>query len=151
VNKVNTKATLRCPADAPWIPEWAVPHIRSTVRLYQILIQGDSTNLLSQPQYTANSHSILITSTVHRSQSQNMDDCLSKVSLIPMLPPLRWADTYQLRDLVVNAAEKPLVSETSEEQKERVRGLERAENARRRTAKAKQSAKKSSRSARGWD
>jgi peptidyl-tRNA hydrolase ICT1 len=151
VNKVNTKATLRCPADAPWIPEWAVPHIQSTVRIPVLGTRRLDRICCFQPQYTANSHSILITSTVHRSQSQNVDDCLSKVSPIPMLPPPQLADTYQLRDLVVYAAEKPLVSETSEEQKERVRGLQRAENARRKTAKTKHSAKKSSRSARGWD
>ena len=31
VNKVNTKATLRCPIDAPWIPLWAHEHLKKTV------------------------------------------------------------------------------------------------------------------------
>ena len=32
VNKVNTKATLRCPIDTPWIPLWARDHLKKTVR-----------------------------------------------------------------------------------------------------------------------
>lgn len=34
-----------------------------------------------QPHYVASTHSILLTSTVHRSQVQNIDECLQKVCL----------------------------------------------------------------------
>ena len=34
VNKVNTKATLRCPIDTPWIPLWARDHLKKTVRSF---------------------------------------------------------------------------------------------------------------------
>jgi hypothetical protein len=39
-----------------------------------------------QPHYAPNSNSILISSTLHRSQAQNIDDCLSKVRLPPLSP-----------------------------------------------------------------
>jgi peptidyl-tRNA hydrolase ICT1 len=39
VNKVNTKATLRCPIDLPWIPLWARNELRKSVR-YMILLWG---------------------------------------------------------------------------------------------------------------
>jgi peptidyl-tRNA hydrolase ICT1 len=52
---------------------------------------------------------------------------------------------------VSGAAARAVKTEASDEQKERVRGLERAESARRKTAKMKQSAKKSSRSSKGWE
>ena len=32
VNKVNTKATLRCPIDLPWIPLWARNELKKSVR-----------------------------------------------------------------------------------------------------------------------
>jgi peptidyl-tRNA hydrolase ICT1 len=57
----------------------------------------------------------------------------------------------QLKDLVTGAAAHAVRNEASDEQKERVRALERADRARRRDAKSKQSAKKSSRSSKGWD
>jgi hypothetical protein len=31
VNKVNTKATLRCAVDSPWIPLWAKPELAKSV------------------------------------------------------------------------------------------------------------------------
>ncbi|THU76236.1 hypothetical protein K435DRAFT_614892, partial [Dendrothele bispora CBS 962.96] len=51
VNKVNTKATLRCPVDSEWIPLWC----RSA--------------LIKSPHYVSSTKSILITSTQHRSQA----------------------------------------------------------------------------------
>ncbi|KZT07619.1 uncharacterized protein LAESUDRAFT_650825 [Laetiporus sulphureus 93-53] len=116
VNKVNTKATLRCPLNSEWIPLWAREHIRKT------------------PHYVSTTQSIQITSTVYRSQSQNVQDCLSK-----------------LHALIVSASSASLIKETSEEQKERVRRLERAEKAKRKTAKVKRSEIKRSRSSRDWD
>jgi hypothetical protein len=57
----------------------------------------------------------------------------------------------QLRDLVADAAAKSVVNEASEEQKERVRRLERVDAARRKETKMRQSAKKAGRSSKGWD
>ncbi|TBU33587.1 hypothetical protein BD311DRAFT_652166 [Dichomitus squalens] len=123
VNKVNTKATLRCPIDAPWIPLWARDHIKRT------------------PAYVSSSQSILLTSTVFRSQAQNVHDCLSKAR-----------SPSRLHALIVSAASSGLVNEPSQEQRERVRQLERADKARRRLEKDKRRDVKRSRSNRGdWD
>ncbi|RPD60010.1 hypothetical protein L226DRAFT_63688 [Lentinus tigrinus ALCF2SS1-7] len=111
VNKVNTKATLRCPIDAPWIPLWAREYLKKT------------------PAYTSSSQTILLTSTAHRSQAQNVQDCLAK-----------------LHSLIVSAASAGLVNEPSEVQQERVRQLVRAEKARRRQDKDKRKEVKRGRS-----
>ncbi|KAI0775266.1 hypothetical protein BD413DRAFT_603224 [Trametes elegans] len=109
VNKVNTKATIRVPIQTPWIPVWARDYLKKT------------------PSYVSSSQSILLTSTVHRSQAQN------------------------LHALVVSAASAGLVNEPSEEQKQRVRSLERAEKARRRLDKDKRKQVKRGRSGGGGD
>ncbi|KAI0671671.1 hypothetical protein C8Q78DRAFT_1069288 [Trametes maxima] len=117
VNKVNTKATLRCPINAPWIPPWARDYIKKT------------------PSYVSSSQSILLTSTVYRSQAQNVQDCLAK-----------------LHALVVSAASAGLVNEPTEEQRARVRALEKSEKARRRLDKDKRAQIKRGRSGgRDWD
>ncbi|KAI9454707.1 hypothetical protein F5148DRAFT_984990 [Russula earlei] len=96
VNKVNTKATVRCPLDSSWIPPWARDGLRQS------------------PYFVKSTRSILLTSTVHRSQARNVDDCLSK-----------------LHALVCSAASQQIQNEPSEEQRERVRVLERNANAQR--------------------
>jgi len=74
VNKVNTKATVRCSLCRPWIPVW----VRD--------------RLMTHPAYVASSRSLLISSTQHRSQSQNVEDCLAKLrslirdSCLAMIP-----------------------------------------------------------------
>ncbi|KAH9943687.1 RF-1 domain-containing protein [Amylocystis lapponica] len=116
VNKVNTKATLRCRVDSDWIPLWAREQLKRT------------------PSYVSSTESIQITSTVHRSQAQNVQDCLAK-----------------LHALIVSASAASFVNHPSDHQKERVRGLERAEKARRRTDKFKRSALKKGRAKGDWD
>ncbi|EPT04103.1 hypothetical protein FOMPIDRAFT_45704 [Fomitopsis schrenkii] len=116
VNKVNTKVTLRCPLSSNWIPLWAHDYIKNS------------------PFYVSSAKCIQITSTVHRSQAQNIDDCLRK-----------------LRRLVHAAASDPIQAEPSEEQKERVRGFQRTEKAKRRLDKNKRSDIKKSRSSKNWD
>ncbi|KDQ59159.1 hypothetical protein JAAARDRAFT_654785 [Jaapia argillacea MUCL 33604] len=118
VNKVNTKATARIRLDSSWIPLWAQSHIKKSAH------------------YVASSQSILISSAVHRSQSQNVDECLSK-----------------LHDLILSASSASLKTEPTDEQKERVRRLERAEKIRRRSEKDKRSSVKKSRNPKGgsWD
>ncbi|KAJ7213810.1 RF-1 domain-containing protein [Mycena haematopus] len=104
VNKVNTKVTLRCPIDKDWIPPWSKPALKKS------------------PHYVSSSQSIQITSTVHRSQSQNIEECLSK-----------------LHTLLVEASSSVLKNEPSEAQKKRVEDLARAANARRRAEKSHRS------------
>ncbi|KAF9072564.1 RF-1 domain-containing protein [Rhodocollybia butyracea] len=116
VNKVNTKATARCSASAYWIPLWA------------------RAALLKSPQYVSSTKSLLVTSTVFRSQSQNIDDCLAK-----------------LHALVLSAASAPIKNETSEETKKRVEGHQKAEKERNKMAKAFRSAVKKSRGKGGWE
>jgi len=104
VNKVNTKATVRCALDSSWIPSWARDGLRES------------------PYFVKSTRSILFTSTVHRSQAQNVDDCLSK-----------------LHTLICSAASQPIKNDPSEEQRERVRELERRTHALRRLQKDKRS------------
>ncbi|KAJ7284384.1 RF-1 domain-containing protein [Mycena rebaudengoi] len=111
VNKVNTKVTLRCPLDVNWVPLWA---------------QND---LKKSPHYVSSSRSIQITSTVHRSQSQNIDECLSK-----------------LHAVVTAAASASVKNEPSEAQRKRVEALEKAASARRRSEKSHRSQIKAGRS-----
>ncbi|CAL1716143.1 unnamed protein product [Somion occarium] len=116
VNKVNTKATLRCTLSSSWIPLWAKDTLKKS------------------PSYASSSQSLLITSTVHRSQAENIQECLSK-----------------LHALIMSAATANLVNEPSEEQKKRVQGLQKAEAQHRRMEKERRSATKRSRAKGGWD
>ncbi|EFI27981.1 hypothetical protein CC1G_14473 [Coprinopsis cinerea okayama7 len=61
VNKVNTKVSLRCDLNSPWIPQWA------------------RKDFVKDPHYVASTHTLLVTSTFTRSQAQNIDDCLEKL------------------------------------------------------------------------
>ncbi|KAI0635864.1 RF-1 domain-containing protein [Trametes polyzona] len=129
VNKVNTKATLRCPINAPWIPMWAREHIMQLVRSRPVefgpYVMSFRLNLAprTQPSYVSSSHSIQIVSTKHRSQAENVQDCLAKLHSA----------------IQKAAAEGFLKKEPSEAQKQRVRELERIAKARRRQEKEKRS------------
>ncbi|KAJ7760620.1 RF-1 domain-containing protein [Mycena maculata] len=110
VNKVNTKATLRCLIHENWIPQWAKPELKRS------------------PYYVSSSQLIQITATVHRSQSLNIDECLSK-----------------FHALLVAASSAALKTEPSEVQKKRVEALVKAAHARRRTEKSYRSSVKARR------
>ncbi|KAL4248725.1 hypothetical protein ABKN59_006331 [Abortiporus biennis] len=84
VNKVNTKATVRVPLNSEWIPLWAREALKLT------------------PAYVSSSQSLLVTSTVHRSQAENVNECLTK-----------------LHALVLSASSAALITEPSPEQRER--------------------------------
>ncbi|KDR78700.1 hypothetical protein GALMADRAFT_64226 [Galerina marginata CBS 339.88] len=114
VNKVNTKATVRCSLNEAWIPRWAIPVLKN------------------DPHYVASTHSILVTSTVHRSQSQNIEECLQK-----------------LHALIITAASSTIKKAPSEAQKKKIEGFVKAANARRTMEKKKRSSVKQSRSGRG--
>ncbi|KAF9460362.1 hypothetical protein BDZ94DRAFT_1300001 [Collybia nuda] len=116
VNKVNTKATLRCPIDSVWIPAWAQPHLKNN------------------PHYAASTNSILIMSSVYRSQHENVEDCLSK-----------------LHDIVLATSSAPIKTEPSPEQKKRVEALERIQKARRKLEKSHRSEIKNNRKKSDWD
>ncbi|KAH7918340.1 hypothetical protein BV22DRAFT_1076299 [Leucogyrophana mollusca] len=115
VNKVETKVLVRCRVDAAWIPMWA------------------RESLTRSPHYVKSSHSLLITSSVSRSQALNVDDGLSK-----------------LHTLVMEAAAKFIKNSPSAEQRKRVSNLQKADDIRRRSQKQKRSAVKKSRSSKGW-
>ncbi|KAF5378962.1 hypothetical protein D9757_009122 [Collybiopsis confluens] len=114
VNKVNTKATLRCSVNADWIPLWARP------------------DLAASPQYVVSTKSLLIKSTVYRSQAQNIEDCLTK-----------------LHNLVLSAASAPVKNETPEKTKKRVEGHQKAQQERNKKAKIHRSSVKQFRKANG--
>ncbi|KAF7773156.1 hypothetical protein Agabi119p4_5323 [Agaricus bisporus var. burnettii] len=61
VNKVNTKAVIKCSLNSSWIPVWARSELRQC------------------SYYVASSHCIQVSSTTTRSQAQNVDDCLAKL------------------------------------------------------------------------
>ncbi|KIK02969.1 hypothetical protein K443DRAFT_656034, partial [Laccaria amethystina LaAM-08-1] len=66
------------------------------------------------PYYVVSSHSILLTSTVYESQSQNVDDCFSK-----------------LHSLIIDASFASIKKTPSPEQKKKVEELIKLEKARR--------------------
>ncbi|TDL25760.1 hypothetical protein BD410DRAFT_717138 [Rickenella mellea] len=116
VNKVNTKATVRCHLSAKWIPLWAHDRLRLST------------------SFVASTHSLLITSSVHRSQAQNLEDCLSK-----------------LHALVLDASLAAVKNEPSDVQKERVKTLEKIAKSRRIGEKKYKSQIKRSRSKGDWE
>ncbi|KAF8622007.1 hypothetical protein AX15_007361 [Amanita polypyramis BW_CC] len=116
VNKVNTKASLRCSVNVPWIPTWARVELQRSTH------------------YVSSTNEILITSTVHRSQAQNVEECLS-----------------QLHVLLVSASSSPIKNDPTEGQKQRVKGLERAEKTARRREKTYRSDVKKGRRQKNWD
>ncbi|KAF7312153.1 RF-PROK-I domain-containing protein [Mycena indigotica] len=110
VNKVNTKAMIRCSIDAEWIPPWAKSFLERS------------------PYYVVSSQSLQLTSSVFRSQSQNIDDCLSK-----------------LHALVLEASSADVKVETSAEQKNRVASLMKGADIKRRNDKTYRSQIKATR------
>lgn len=46
----------------------------------EVIVDGGMLTDRLKPSYVASSESILFTSTVHRSQTQNVEECLSKAS-----------------------------------------------------------------------
>ncbi|KAI5894094.1 uncharacterized protein SCHCODRAFT_02623710 [Schizophyllum commune H4-8] len=113
VNKVNTKATLRCSVTSSWIPQWAGARLRES------------------PHYVRATDSILLTSTAHRSQAQNIEECMRK-----------------LHNVIETASSADIRNEASPEQKQRVKALERANKERQKREKMYRSQLKKSRSAR---
>ncbi|KAF8813487.1 hypothetical protein BYT27DRAFT_7220425 [Phlegmacium glaucopus] len=75
-----------------------------------------------QPHYVASTHSILITSMVHQSQSQNIDECLQK-----------------LHSLILTFASRCIKSALSDGQKKKVEALVKAEKSRRKMEKIQRS------------
>ncbi|KAK7461806.1 hypothetical protein VKT23_008237 [Stygiomarasmius scandens] len=74
VNKVNTKATLRCSLEVEWIPGWGREGLKGC------------------PHYVSSTKSIQISSTQYRSQAQNVEDCLDKLHaliLTTSIAPIR--------------------------------------------------------------
>ncbi|CAE6472467.1 unnamed protein product, partial [Rhizoctonia solani] len=63
VNKTSTKATVRLPVNCRWIPEWARSDLRKHPTIY--VVRNDS---------------LQVSSDVHRSQSQNLAECLRKIN-----------------------------------------------------------------------
>jgi len=112
VNKVNTKATVRCQIDAKWIPLWARLELRKS------------------PYFVASTNSLLVTSTAHRSQAQNVEESLRK-----------------LHQCVLLASSIAIKNEPSVEQVKRVEDLQRREKVRRKVEKERRSQVKKSRKA----
>lgn len=104
MNKVNTKAVVRLNLDAEWIPLWA-KHI-----------------LMDDSHYVKSSRTLLVTSTEHRSQAQNLSEALEK-----------------LHTLISTAASFHIKNETTEEQRKHVMDLVNADKARKKVMKTKRS------------
>jgi peptidyl-tRNA hydrolase ICT1 len=94
-------------------------------------------------------------SAVHRSQAQNIDECLQKVILIffRFRQSVIYLYSIQLHDLVVQAASKSIVNAPSMEQKKKVEDLVKMEQKRRKAQKMKRSDIKQNRKGGrgGWD
>ncbi|KIW02844.1 uncharacterized protein PV09_05900 [Verruconis gallopava] len=96
-------------------------------------------SLLHQPlrqsrYYAPNSNALVIQADDSRKQADNAHKCFVK-----------------LHRLITETAEKVIPGETSDEQKQRVKDLQRKENETRLRAKKYQSSKKASRRKTGWD
>ncbi|KAF9449771.1 hypothetical protein P691DRAFT_790537 [Macrolepiota fuliginosa MF-IS2] len=115
VNKVNTKAVIKCSLNSSWIPAWA------------------RAELIRSPYYVSSSHSIQLSSTVTRSQAQNVDDCLAK-----------------LHNSILVASSASIKTEPSEQQKKKVERLQQAEKVKRKSEKMYRSDVKRGRSSRDW-
>ncbi|KZV81953.1 hypothetical protein EXIGLDRAFT_713611 [Exidia glandulosa HHB12029] len=116
VNKLNTKATVRCPLDVKWMPEWAKAALRKN------------------PAYAASSASLLVSSDVTRSQSQNLDESLRK-----------------LHGIILAASQQDLKNETPQEVADRVKAYARTQDVRRRADKNRRSSVKGSRKKGSFD
>ncbi|KAJ7593727.1 RF-1 domain-containing protein [Mycena floridula] len=116
VNKVNTKATIRCSLDSEWIPAWARHALKKS------------------SFYVASSKTIMFTSSQHRSQAQNIEDCLEK-----------------LHALVLSTSSESIRNETPEEKKKHVANLQKAAKARNKEDKIRRSAVKQRRKPGSWD
>ena len=155
MNKVNTKATAKCQLSAAWVPKWAEKALRRNVRYHSCpSLLGIHTS--PQPAYVSATNSLQVTSTAYRSQAQNVDDCRRKVSNCLPTAVVTFL-TYplllrtKLHSIIVDAALDGVKGETSEAQKQRVVGLQRAEKARRRENKEYKSKVKQSRKKGDWD
>ncbi|GAA5980186.1 hypothetical protein JCM5350_000864 [Sporobolomyces pararoseus] len=92
-------------------------------------------HLYRSPHFSQSPPSLLISSSTSRSQAQNLDECFKKC-----------------KDTILNAARKDLVGETSEEQKERVKGLVKKEKAKvEKIKKLRKDVKSSRGKVKGWE
>ncbi|KXN82988.1 hypothetical protein AN958_01993 [Leucoagaricus sp. SymC.cos] len=145
VNKVNTKAIIKCPLNSSWIPAWA------------------RAELLNSPYYISSSHSIQVASTSTRSQAQNIDDCLAKPYYISSSHSIQVASTStrsqaqniddclaKLHAAILSASTKPIKNEPSEQQKKKVEKFKQVEKAKRKSEKMHRSNVKRSRSSKDW-
>ena len=103
----------------------------------------------------ASSDEILLTSTATRSQSQNIDDCLAKVCyFVPNVGcyPISNVPLFniKLHKLVLDSSASEIKNETTEEQKQKVRKLEKAQKERNRKEKDYRSSVKKMRSRKGF-
>jgi len=104
--------------------------------------------------YIQSSHSLQVSSERHRTQSQNVQDALSKVC-VPARCRKKIAQTNksltQLHTEIVRLASYGLRGETSPEQKKRVEALAKRERDKMRKVKQMRSITKSGRRAKAWD
>jgi len=116
VNKVNTKANLRLPlADArSWLPRYMIDA------------------LTQDRHYAASTHSILLNSSLERSQAANVEDCYRR-----------------LHAVLVDAAERGVRGQTSDATRERMRRHKSVAAAKSKRFKQMRSATKRSRSSGG--
>lgn len=121
VNKLSTKCTTRFALPSPTlIPPYILPALRSC------------------PHYVASPPSVLLSSSVHRTQPQNLADCLRKLKLV-----------------LLDAAKRDLVGETSAEQKKKVQELAKKEKRRtegqKKERKDVKSGRRTGKSSKDWD
>jgi len=120
VNKLSTKATIRLP----------LARASATVPSYAL------SNLRSSPHFVASPPALLLSASAHRTQPQNLQECLVK-----------------LKSAILAAAREGLVGETSEDQKKRVSELVRRDKKRTEAVKKQRKDVKSGRRTGkgGWD
>lgn len=134
VNKLSTKATVRLilSRSTTFLPRYTITNLHKSS--YYTSSTSTSAGIGSSGPGRGEGGSILLSSSVHRTQPQNLADAMLK-----------------LKGIILKAASEGLVGETSEVQKKKVEGLERKEKKKMEGVKRERKDVKSGRRKGGFD
>jgi peptidyl-tRNA hydrolase ICT1 len=151
VNKVNTKATVRCQIDAKWIPPWARAELRKSVSGFFSIGSASSSRSLRHHVSSRTSSRQLIHSSSHRLPTDHKlrtwKIVCARFVHVPYSTRKVLIIVIQLHQCVLSASSVAIKNEPSAEQVKKVQDLQRVEKARRRVEKDKRSHLKKSRKA----
>jgi peptidyl-tRNA hydrolase ICT1 len=135
---VNTKATLRFSLNDSWVPCWALPTLKKTVRhipKYSNPFHSLSCSLITFRRHTP--YSLHAQCIVHRPKTST-NVCKSMFTLDNRLRYFLWM-YFQLHSLILSVVFIPIEKGPSKEQKKQVERLMSAAHAQRKADKMKRS------------